>query len=67
MHFPGRVCNAGLVRYWRKYRLIYIQTSKEFPSTAIFHTEVEMVFGLERVVQGNDEGMVAGGEDLLLC
>ena len=41
-------------------------TSEKFSSAAVFHAEVEVIFGLERVVERNDEGVIAGGQDLLL-
>ncbi len=40
--------------------------SEEFTAAAVFHTEVEIIFRLERVVERDDEGMVAGRKDLLL-
>ena len=42
-----------------------LQRSEELATTAIFHAQVEIVLGLERVVQGHDEGMIARGQDLL--
>lgn len=38
-----------------------LESSEEFAATAVFHAEVEVVFRLERVVEGNDKGVVAGG------
>lgn len=43
-----------------------LQGSEEFAAAAVFHTQVEVVFGLKGVVEGDDEGVVAGGQDLLL-
>ena len=42
-------------------------TSKELPSTAILHTKVQMLIGLERVIEGDDEGMITRSENLLFC
>jgi len=42
-----------------------LQSSEELSTTAILHAEVKVVFGLERMVESNDEGMVACSKDLL--
>lgn len=42
-----------------------VHTSEKFSTAAIFHAEVEMVFGLEGMVESDDEGMVTCGKDLL--
>lgn len=43
-----------------------LEGSEKLASTAVFHAEIEVVFGLERMIEGDDEWMVAGGQDLLL-
>jgi hypothetical protein len=43
-----------------------LERSEELTTTAVFHAEVEMVFGLERVVESNNKGVVAGRQDFLL-
>lgn len=42
-----------------------LKSSEEFSTTAVFHAKIKMVFGLERVVQSNNEGMVARRENFL--
>jgi hypothetical protein len=42
-----------------------LQRPEELASTAVFHAEIQVVFRLERVVERDNEGMVAGGQDLL--
>jgi hypothetical protein len=44
-----------------------LQSAEEFTSTAVLHAQVQIVFRLERVVEGDDEGVIAGGQDLLFC
>lgn len=51
---------------WNALARTGLERSEEFTSAAVFHAEVEVVFGLERVVQRHDEGMVARREDFLL-
>jgi hypothetical protein len=36
-----------------------LQCSEKFPTTTVFHAEVKIVFGLERVIKRNDEWVVA--------
>ena len=43
-----------------------LQGAEELAAAAVLHAEVEMVLGLEGVVEGDDERVVGGGEDLLL-
>ena len=42
-----------------------LQRSEEFSTAAVFHTEVQVVFRLKRVVQRNDEWMIRGSQDFL--
>lgn len=42
-------------------------TSKELPAHTVLHTKIEILLRLERVIEGDDEGMVGRGQDLLLC
>ena len=44
-----------------------LQRTEELASHAIFHAEIKVIFGLEGVVEGDDEGMVGRCENLLLC
>jgi hypothetical protein len=41
-------------------------TSKELSTAAVFHAQVEIILGLERMVERHDERMVARRKDLLL-
>lgn len=41
------------------------QTSKELSSTTVFHAQVEVILGLERVIKGDDEWVIAGRKNLL--
>ena len=43
-----------------------LQSAEKLATTAVFHAEVQVVLGLERMVQGDDERVVAGGENFLL-
>lgn len=43
-----------------------LQGSEKFTSTAILHAQVQMLLGLERVVEGDNERVIARGEDFLL-
>jgi len=40
-------------------------TSEELAATAILHAEVQVVLGLKRMIQSNDEWVIAGCKDLL--
>src|SRR5689334_21515115 len=43
-----------------------LQRTEELPATAVFHAEVEIVLGLERVVERDDEWVIARRQNLLL-
>lgn len=40
-------------------------TSEELATTAVFHTKVQVVLGLEGVIKGDDEWMVTRCQDFL--
>jgi hypothetical protein len=42
-----------------------LQRSEELSATAVLHTQVQMIFGLERVVKRDDEGVIASGQNFL--
>jgi hypothetical protein len=43
-----------------------LECSEELTTTAVFHAKVQVILGLERVVESNDKWVVAGGQDFLL-
>jgi hypothetical protein len=43
-----------------------LQRAEELATTAILHAKIQGVVRLERVVKGNDERVVAGGQNFLL-
>jgi hypothetical protein len=43
-----------------------LKRTEELSSTAVFHAQIEMVFRLERVVQCDDERVIARSQNLLL-
>lgn len=63
-------CNLGCVKSCIFLTNAFVgsclKCTKELSSTAIFHTQIEMVFRLKRVVQCDDERVVARGQNLLL-
>jgi hypothetical protein len=42
-----------------------LKCSEELSSTAILHAEIQMILGLERVVQSDNKWMVAGRQNFL--
>lgn len=42
-----------------------LQRSKEFSATAVLHAQIQVIFRLERVVERDDKGVIAGGQDFL--
>ncbi len=42
------------------------RTSEELSTAAVLHTQVEIILGLEGVIERHNERMVTGSEDLLL-
>lgn len=44
-----------------------LQSPEKLASHAVLHTEIEVVVGLEGVVESHNEGVVGRGENLLLC
>ena len=70
MQILERSCDLGGVK--ARCILVYalvrpgLEGSEELAATAVLHAEIEMIFGLKRVVQSNNKGVIAGGQNLLL-
>lgn len=44
-----------------------LQGAEEFTSAAVLHAQIEMVLGLERMVEGDNKRVVTCRQDFLLC
>jgi hypothetical protein len=60
----GRVKPCAIL--WQALAGSSLKCAKEFAAHTVFHTEVEVFVGLEGVVEGDNERMVGGGQNLLL-